>query len=339
MSGASTSAGDWCDLLDPVRPELLLPDVRRSDDPRLGEFVEIGLAGLRPGRAVIVGFPQDEGIRRNHGRPGTALAPDELRRFLFRLTPWDAASDVDLAQTPPVDVGNLRITPHLEQTQAELARVIEGVVRAGGIPVVLGGGHETALGHYLGYARAGRKLGIINIDAHLDVRPTVGGLGHSGSPFRECLEHPEHPLAGHAYVCLGAQPGNVSREHARYVLQRGGRIYWRHQAAGRLGECFGRECQRLAELGCQTYVTVDADAMRVEQMPGVSAPNPDGLEAGEVLGLVRRAGQTAQVAGLDLVEINPHHDRDCQCVRWGGLALWHFLVGLAEREGQARTGK
>src|ERR687884_322191 len=49
---------------------------------------------------------------------------------------------------------------------------------------VLVGGHETAYGHYLGYVRAGRPVGIINLDAHLDLRPVEGGRGNSGTPFR-----------------------------------------------------------------------------------------------------------------------------------------------------------
>ena len=42
---------------------------------------------LPPGRAVLVGFPQDEGVRRNGGGPGRPLAPAEIRRWLGRLTP------------------------------------------------------------------------------------------------------------------------------------------------------------------------------------------------------------------------------------------------------------
>jgi len=86
---------------------------------------------------------------------------------------------------------------------------------------VLGGGHETAYGHFLGYVGAKKKVGTLNIDAHLDVRPCSDGLGHSGSPFRQALEHPTQPLAGDHYVCLGAQPHSVSHAHWKYVLERG----------------------------------------------------------------------------------------------------------------------
>jgi arginase family enzyme len=66
-------------------------------------------------------------------------------------------------------------------------------------------------------------------------------------------------------------------------------------------------------------------------MPGVSAPNAAGLSGDEVLSCARLAGQSAQVTSFDLVEINPALDRDGLSARWGALALWNFLIGLALR--------
>src|SRR6516162_4042830 len=99
MSGESSNEAGWFTHLEPAP---LVEDVfRRPDDPRLGEIVELwrgDLAALRPGRAVLLGFPQDEGVRRNHGRPGAALAPAAIRHWLYRLTPWDGAEGADLTR-------------------------------------------------------------------------------------------------------------------------------------------------------------------------------------------------------------------------------------------------
>src|SRR5438094_10621504 len=104
MPGGSSNAVEWFTRLEPVpRPEDVF---RRPDDPRLGEVIETwrgDASALRPGRAVLVGFPQDEGVRRNHGRPGAAEAPHEIRRWLRRLTPFDGESGLDLAANPPLD--------------------------------------------------------------------------------------------------------------------------------------------------------------------------------------------------------------------------------------------
>src|SRR5947209_20237999 len=225
MSGRSSSEGAWFTRLEPLpRVEDIY---RRPNDPRLGETVvawDGDLAALTPGRAVLVGFPQDEGVRRNHGRPGAADAPHEIRRFLSRLTTADPAEDIDLRRVPPLDAGNVRITGSLEATQVALAEVVAAILGAGAVPIVLGGGHETAYGHYLGYVAAEKEVAIVNIDAHLDVRPFSEGGGTSGTPFRQVLEHPSHPLPGHRYVCLGCQPHVVSSEHWQFVRERGGLV-------------------------------------------------------------------------------------------------------------------
>src|SRR5947209_4336332 len=141
MSGESSNAAEWSTRLELPRP----PDplARRPDDPRLGEVMEFWQgdpAALRPGRAVLVGFPQDEGVRRNLGRPGAAEAPQEIRRWLYRLTPRHIDCEINLAEHPPLDVGNVRIEGDLEETQQALGEVVGGILRTGAVPVVLGGG-------------------------------------------------------------------------------------------------------------------------------------------------------------------------------------------------------
>jgi formiminoglutamase len=322
----------WSTRLEPVSPPDDLP--RRPDDPRLGEVVEFWRgdpAALRPGRPVLIGFPQDEGVRRNGGRVGAAEAPREIRRWLNRLVPWDGEADADLAQLAPLDLGDVRIEGGLEETQAALGEVIGAVLRGGAVPVVLGGGHETAYGHYLGYVAAGLPVGIVNVDAHLDVRPLIEGKGHSGSPFRQAMEHPTHPLPGERYVCLGVQPQSAGREHWSYARGRGCYLHPASHVETFLHQYLADARDDYRRAGCGLYLSIDADAARTADVPGVSAPNPAGLAGPEVVALAREAGEMSGVASLDVVEINPHYDRDGQSARWAALVVWNFLAGLAKR--------
>lgn len=332
MSGGSSSVARWSTQLEPVRAPQ--DQVRRPDDPRLGEVVEFwqgDRAALVPGRAVLLGFPQDEGVRRNGGRPGAAEAPDEIRHWLYRLTPWDCQANISLTDPPPLDLGNARVSGTLEDTQAVLGDIVAAVLQSGAIPIVLGGGHESAYGHFLGYAAEQRRVGIINIDAHLDLRPPLDGKGHSGSPFRQALEHRTYPLPGEYYVCLGAQPHSVSRQHWLFAREQGCTIRWWNEVRQALERHFLIEHNRLTAAGCQVYLTLDADAAQAAEVPGVSAPNVTGLSGAEVAACARTAGSLPHVSSFDLVEINPRLDRDGQSARWGALAIWNFLIGLASR--------
>jgi formiminoglutamase len=332
MSVASSSGAEWSTRLDPVGPPDDLP--RRRDDPRLGEVVEFwrGDPGtLRPGRPVVIGFPQDEGVRRNGGRVGAAEAPREIRRWLYRLVPWDCETGADLAALRPLDLGDVRIEGSLEETQAALGEVIGAVLRSGAVPVVVGGGHETAYGHYLGYVAAEFPVGVVNVDAHLDVRPLIDGKGHSGSPFRQMMEHPTRPLPGKCYVCLGVQPHSTSREHWSYAQGRGCYLHPASHVETFLHQYLADALDDYRQAGCGLYLSIDADAVRAADVPGVSAPNPAGLPGPEAIALAREAGETPGVTSLDVVEINPCHDRDGQSARWAAVVVWNFLAGLARR--------
>jgi formiminoglutamase len=331
MSGASSNAAALFTLLEPTAAPGLSP--RRPDDPRLDEIIECWdgtMAALRPGRPVLVGFPQDEGVLRNGGREGAARAPDEIRKHLWRMTPFDSETESDITVLAPLDAGNLRVVGNLEESQAALAEAVATILASGAVPIVLGGGHETAFGHFLGYAKARQPVGILNLDAHLDVRPCLSGQGHSGSPFRQAMEHREFPLAAGRYACIGANPFAVAREHVRYVLNRGATVCWTGSTSN-IEAAFEAQLQRLGGQGHSVYLTVDADVVCSADVPGVSAPNPLGFPGQTVAALARLAAQNPQVASVDIVEVNPLLDRDGQSSRWAAMVIWFFLTGLAKR--------
>ena len=181
-----------------LRPATV-PVPATADDPRLGHL--LGTAATpADARAILVGFPVDEGVRRNGGRPGAAGAPAAIRQALYRLTPAPGEFDAftDLVRHT-ADLGDLEPAGDLEADQDALGNLLAPHLARGAVAIVLGGGHETAYGHFLAYARRGRRIHILNWDAHPDVRPLVDGRGHSGSPFRQALEHPSGEI-GRAHV-------------------------------------------------------------------------------------------------------------------------------------------
>jgi formiminoglutamase len=334
MSGESSSPAAWWSGLEPAAADLVRGR-GDAEDPRLGDVArrwEGGSPHLRPGQPVLIGFPCDEGVRRNGGRPGAARAPDAIRSFLYRLTAWDGHAAVDLAELGFLDLGNVRVGSDLEQAQRRLGDAVAGALQAGAVPVVLGGGHETTFGHFLGYARAELDLAIVNVDAHLDVRPYPAG-GHSGSPFRQAMEHPQRPLRPGRYAVLGARGQSVARGHAEFVARQQGRVHWLPDTppAEWLSTAFAAELDRVRADAGALLLSVDADAFRQADVPGTSAPSPVGLAGDDWPRLAYRAGSEPEVRSIDLVEVNPAFDTDGQTARWAALGVRQFLVGLARR--------
>jgi len=295
-----------------------------ADDPRVGHLLGQGLSpGARPA-AVLVGFPTDVGVRRNGGRPGAAEGPAAIRRHLFRLTP-DAAAPAAMTAIlrRTLDAGDLATTGDLEADQAAFAGHIAPWLAQGAFVVVLGGGHETAYGHFLGHVGAGQAVDVLNLDAHADVRETKGGLGHSGSPFRQALDHPSGLCR--RYRVAGIQPWSAARAHLDLVTSRGGA--W--VPASELGP------SRLVELfqGLQgpAMVSLDIDAVEIASAPGVSAPAVRGLSPARWLEAAHLAGRTPAVASAGLAELAPALDRDDATARLAAVTVWEILRGLGER--------
>lgn len=299
-----------------------------EDDPRIGHLLSSQLAEEQHPRVVIIGFPSDEGVRRNRGRPGAAEAPEQIRRALYKMTP-DAEEGVLFERLieHTKDVGNTRIVPaNLELNQELLANIVASYIENGVIPVIIGGGHETAFAHFLGYAKAGIKTAILNLDAHTDVRPLKKGKAHSGSPFRQAIEHESGCCK--KYMVSGLQPYAVARSHLEYIERHNGQYQFKDETnITSISNLFhAHDSEHL-------MVTFDMDAVDQAFAPGVSAPCANGLSPDMWLTAAYLAGRNEQVSSFDLSEVNPEYDRDGQTARLGALTVWHFLLGVSQREG------
>ena len=164
-----------------------------NDDIRLGDILGMG----DDGDIVLIGFPYDEGVRRNGGRVGSRLGPSAFRESLHRTGTVINAEldDLDLRCHLQIsDGGNIREDLSLEDAHQQLEETIFQLLSKKKIPFVIGGGNDQSYPNasaLLRFLQGQSSLHVINIDAHLDVRPLKqGNQVHSGSPFRLLLEDP-----------------------------------------------------------------------------------------------------------------------------------------------------
>ncbi len=307
-------------------PPHVHPPTTAPDDPRVGHLLGTALGDGRRPRAVIVGFPVDEGVRRNGGRVGAAAAPAAIRAALARLTP-DAALHEAMGELlgETADLGDLDPVGRLEEDQQRLGEVLAPHLADGRFVIVLGGGHETSFGHFLGYVGARRGVTVLNWDAHADVRVLRDGRAHSGSPFRQALEHPSGTCRG--YNVAGLLAHAVASEHASFVEARGGSCVWRRDVD------VARVERLYDSLVGDAMASFDLDAVDRAWAPGVSAPATGGLPVDVWLHAAHLAGRTPSVRSMDVVELCPAHDREGQTATLAALTVWWALRGLAERDG------
>ncbi|HEX6982967.1 MAG TPA: formimidoylglutamase [Balneolaceae bacterium] len=297
-----------------------------ADDPRIGQLLgdSVDEKNATP-KVAIIGFPSDEGVKRNGGRPGASQAPDAIRKQFYKMTPPADSYElfVDLLKNS-IDVGNVQITGDVEADQQVLGKVVAGFLEQNIVPIILGGGHETAFGHFSGYTEAGLKTSIFNLDAHTDVRPLKDGKAHSGSPFRQAIEHESDCYE--QYFVAGLQSHSVAKSHLDFIKNNNGRCLFRDET--NITSISGFFSEHNSD---RLMVTFDMDAVDQSQAPGVSAPCANGLPSDLWLTAAYLAGRNEKVASFDLSEVNPKFDRDNQTTKLGALTVWNFLLGLSER--------
>lgn len=303
----------------------ILPPVE-TNDPRIGHLIRFGENNVDEStQIVIIGFPSEEGVKRNGGRPGAAMAPNAIRKELFRLTPSPEHFDIfsNLLKNT-VDVGNLKVTADVEQDQENLGQIISRFLDKNIIPVILGGGHETAFGHFDGYVQSKKKCYILNWDAHTDVRELKNSQAHSGSPFRQAIEHESGYCI--SYTVAGLLPQSVSNAHLEYIRNKNGY----YVMSSNINK---DEIDRIysAYSDDPMMVTFDMDAVDQAFAPGVSAPAVNGLSPDLWLYAARKVGQNPNLSSFDIVEVNPQFDRDNQTARLAAMTIWNFILGLTER--------
>jgi len=295
---------------------------QKAGDPRLGHLIPDSLENPQ---IVLIGFPSDTGVKTNRGRVGAAKAPNRIRQFLYSLAPdaENLEAFLDLLQNT-LDCGDLIIKGDLARDQESLALVVEHYIKKGALPIVIGGGHETFFGHFLGHVKAGKAVHILNWDAHLDVREPVDGLPHSGSIFRQALLHDSKLCKG--YQVAGAQRHSVAKDHLDFVRAHNGDVIWNEQLQTDLiSEIY-------TELAGQTMVSFDIDAVDSSYAPGVSAPAVNGISPYLWLFAARLAGESGRVVSFDIVEVNPEFDLDNRTARLAAVTIWEFFRGAALRK-------
>ncbi|WP_069130369.1 formimidoylglutamase [Rhodohalobacter halophilus] len=272
----------------------------------------------------LIGFPSDIGVKINGGRPGASKAPGLVYENLLTFTPHAAHTDTHtklLRNTESLMM--LNCSGDLPADHENLGDTVAGFLSDQVIPVILGGGHETAFGHFLGYAKSDLPVNIVNIDAHADVRELKEGKAHSGSPFRQAAKHSSGVCK--SYNVYGLNPASVSADHLAFVQKQGDAVFEQSVSVDAI-------LNRLNLFDeASLMVTMDMDVVRQADAPGVSAPNASGISKDQWLKLAFGFGNHPKVTSFDLCEVNPDFDRDNQTVKLAALTVWYFLLGVALR--------
>lgn len=299
------------------------PETRISNWLTLWDFDE-------PIDAGLIGAPYSAA---SISPSGAAGGPESIRMGFRYNTTYSPDWDTDIKDLTFRDLGD--ISGHL--TDVSIAHGnIEAAVRDAltigepFVPVIVGGDHSITAPAVRGFlaANEGKKVGIINIDAHYDLRVDDWGP-HNGTPFRQLIEG---GINGKNVVELGIHGFMNASYYRQWANEQGVTTITGRDVYKRGMETCILEALGIAGDGADViYVSVDIDCLAYPWTPGTSAASPEGLSAWDLLEAMFICGQHSQVAALDVVEVDPTRDVHDFTARSGCSVILTFLAGLYRR--------
>jgi formiminoglutamase len=271
---------------------------------------------------ALLGYACDEGVRRNQGRIGAAEGPDAIRQQLGKM-PNHLEDNIAF-----LDTGNILCeNGDMEGSQLFLSSQVSRLLQNQVFPILIGGGHDIAYGHYKGlkkFIEKGKSLGIVNFDAHFDLRSNVSG-NNSGTPFYQIAKDCNAASQSFNYLCLGI------REDAndKMLFRTARELNVGYRQADRFSmhqfEEVKEQIDQFVEKQDHVYLTIDIDGFSSAFSPGVSAASPMGFSPDIVLESLKTIIQSEKLISMDIAEMNPNYDIDHRSAKLAA-SLIHFIM-------------
>ena len=242
---------------------------------------------------VLFGAPFDS---TTSFRPGARFGSAAMRHESFGLETYSPYQDQDLTDYPVFDSGDLELCfGSAELALADIQTRTEEILKAGKLPLLLGGEHLVTLGSVRAVAEQHPNLHIIHFDAHADLRDDYLGakLSHA-CVLRRC-----HELLGDGRIhqfCIRSG----DREEFRFAKNHTDLHPFDFTGLDDL-------CEALARTGAPVYFTIDLDCLDPSCFPGTGTPEAGGVTVPQLLKAILTVTKTNVVAA-DLNELAPMLD-------------------------------
>lgn len=278
---------------------------------------------------ALYGVPMDLGVT---NRAGARLGPRAVRA-VERIGPFEhVLRRMPLQRMKIADVGDIPLQSRysLEQCHADIEDYVTRLVKAGVIPIAIGGDHSITQSILKAVGRD-RPVGLLHIDAHCDTSgPYEGSKFHHGGPFRNAVLDgvldPDRTIqigirGGAEYLWEFSYESGMTVIHAEDVFAQG------------VEPVIAKARQVLGD--GPVYVSFDVDSLDPGFAPGTGTPEVGGLEPREVLALLRGL-RGIDVVGADVVEVAPQYDATSNTAHAAAQVLFTIL-SLADIAHEARS--
>jgi formiminoglutamase len=279
-----------------------------------GEKGEIGLIGL-PFSKTSISLSQ------------ASDAPKSIRASLGSFSTFSGEQDADYEFVRIIDFGD--VMTHPTETEESIHRLhisVKEMIDKNNCEryIMLGGDHGVSYPSIRAFQEHFGKVGVIQWDAHHDVRNLEDGGRTNGTPFRSLLEGGY--LKGEHLVQIGIRDFANAKKYHDYTKEKGVTVYTMADVDSEgIVPIIRKELNRLAKLVDIIYLSVDMDVVDQVFAPGCPAIGPGGITSRELLSSISEAAMHENVKAMDIVEIDPSKDFRDMTSRLAAHAMLRFM--------------
>lgn len=262
-------------------------------------------------------------------RTNAHLTPAAIRSALQRYSLWSWTHRTDLSSLKAIDFGDIE-NPDSAAGEARTSELAQRATKAAGLTIALGGDNSISYATVQGvFAGSLQDAGLITLDAHHDLRDGVS----NGSPVRRLIDAGLDPKR---IVQIGIADFSNSPEYAALADSLGITVIARSELRQRAPADVWAQALSVAAPNRRpgsVFVDFDMDVCDRSVVPGCPAAAPGGIGADELRQFGYLAGNSAEVAALDITEIDASADSaDQRTVRLAALLILEAAAGVAVRK-------
>ncbi len=255
------------------------------------------------------------------------LGPAARRDALCSLSPTTTPAEADACRR--------RVDRAGERIRDELGRTTRSLLEVDRLVGVVGGDHSVPLGSIIAHADRYPGLGILHVDAHMDLRAGYEGFRYSHASIMERVLCEAPGVA--RIVQVGIRDfAESERQRAEEAGDRVQIFYDLDLAESRLrGQLLDRFERVVEALPHEVYLSIDIDGLDPKLCPLTGTPVPGGLELNELFLLFRAVVRSGRrIVGFDLCEVAGPSDGTADA--WDGnvgARLLYRMIGYALASG------
>ena len=299
----------------------------------MGNFMRLPHADCADGLDFgIIGIPFDTAAS---FRAGARFGPNGVRNISTMIKPNNVAMGVNIMDSlKGADLGDVPVIPdYIHETYAAIEQGLTEVLKAGAVPICIGGDHAITLGELRAVAGKYGKVSLVHFDSHLDLCDTVFGQKYNhGTPFRRALE--EGLIDPERSIQIGMRGSLYDPDDFKIAAELGFQVIPGDILHTMTPQELGKAVrERVGDN--KAFLTFDIDFVDPAYAPGTGTPEVGGFTSYETLQYIRGI-KDLDFVGFDVVEVAPPYDHSEITSYMGANIIFEFLSILAYKK-QANT--